>query len=259
MSTYVASILRTVEIIMSSKYLIAFTGAGISAESGVPTFRGSPDSLWSRFKPEELATPEAFLRNPRRVWEWYVWRMSIIKKAKPNDAHLGLARLEELGILKCVVTQNVDGLHSRAGSKYIIELHGNIWRVKCSNPSCNYKAILEDIPKEIPPKCPYCSSLLRPDVVWFGEPLDPEIWDRAVNEASKADAILVIGTSGVVYPAAYIPLIVKERGGKVIEVNISESGITPYADVFIKEKASKALRDIVRLCEERINARKAST
>lgn len=244
---------RAANVITHSEYLIAFTGAGISAESGVPTFRGSADSLWSRFKPEELATPEAFSRNPKRVWEWYIWRMNIIKKAKPNEAHLALARLESMGILKYIITQNVDGLHKKAGSRNVIELHGNIWRVRCSNTLCNYRGELKDIPKEIPPRCPYCGSLLRPDVVWFGEPLDPEVWSKAINEASRADVVLVIGTSGVVYPAAYIPLIVKQHGGLVIEVNVRESGITQYADIFIKERATIALRHIVRLCREELS------
>ena len=234
---------KAAELIKSSKYVIAFTGAGISAESGIPTFRGS-DGLWRRFRAEELATPEAFARDPKKVWEWYKWRMEIIRKARPNPAHLALARMEAAGILKAVITQNVDGLHTLAGSRNVIELHGNIWRVKCSNPACDFKSRLNEPPEEVPPKCPKCGSLLRPDVVWFGEPLPPDAWERAVHEASKADLVIVVGTSGIVMPAALIPTIVKDRGGKVIEVNISESAITPISDVFIKRKASEVLPKI---------------
>jgi len=236
---------KAVELIKSSKYVIAFTGAGISAESGIPTFRGS-DGLWRRFRAEELATPEAFARDPKKVWEWYKWRMGIIRKARPNPAHIALARMEAAGILKAVVTQNVDGLHTLAGSKNVIELHGNIWRIKCSNPACNFRSKLEEPPKEVPPRCPQCSSLLRPDVVWFGEPLPHNAWKKAVSEAGRADLVIVVGTSGAVMPAALIPAIVKDRGGKIIEVNISESAITPIADVFIKQRASEALPEIAR-------------
>jgi len=237
-----APLIKAARALASAKHAIAFTGAGISAESGIPTFRGSgKDSLWSKFKPEELATPEAFERNPKRVWEWYVWRMNLIRKAKPNPGHEALAKLEALGVIKAVVTQNVDGLHQRAGSRHVIELHGSIWRVKCSNPACTFKASISEPPKEIPPKCPACGHYLRPDVVWFGEPLPQDAWGEAVRLAEVSDTILVVGTSGAVYPAAYIPLIIKEGGGTVIEVNVVESSITPYADVFLKGKAGEVL------------------
>ncbi len=228
--------------LVRAKHAIVFTGAGVSAESGIPTFRGSgKDSLWSRFRPEDLATPEAFERNPRRVWEWYSWRMKLVLSARPNPAHESIARLEGLGVVKAVITQNVDGLHQRAGSRRVIELHGSLWRVKCSNPSCGFRERVSEPPKEVPPKCPLCGSYLRPDVVWFGEPLPEDAWGEAVKLAKASDAVLVVGTSGAVYPAAYIPLIVKEGGGYVIEVNIGESSITPYADVFIKGRAGEVL------------------
>jgi len=227
---------RVAEIIRSSSYVVAFTGAGVSAESGVPTFRGR-GGLWERFKPEELATPEAFRRNPRLVWEWYRWRMEIISSAKPNPAHIVLAKMEEKGLLKTLITQNVDGLHQRAGSKNVIELHGNIWRVKCIN--CEYRGRLNKPPSIIPPKCPNCNSPLRPDVVWFGEPLPRNAWEKAVTEASIADVMIVVGTSGVVMPACMIPWITKRRGGTIIEVNIKESAITPITDMFVKERAGR--------------------
>ncbi len=237
------SVARVAEVIRRSRYVIAFTGAGISAESGVPTFRGE-GGLWNRFRPEELATPEAFFRDPFRVWRWYAWRMDLIRKAKPNEAHIALAKLEEVGIVKAVITQNVDGLHQRAGSRRVIELHGNIWRVRCVNPRCSYVSKLSEPPKELPPKCPQCGSLLRPDVVWFGEPLPPRAWEEAVKEAERTDCIIVVGTSGAVMPAALIPSIVKERGGIVIEINIRESNLSYLADFLILDKASTALREI---------------
>jgi NAD-dependent deacetylase len=173
--------------------------------------------------------------------------MNLIRKAKPNPGHEALAKLEALGVIKAVVTQNVDGLHQRAGSRHVIELHGSIWRVKCSNPACTFRVSIGGPPKEVPPKCPSCGHYLRPDVVWFGEPLPQDAWGEAVSLAEASDTVLVVGTSGAVYPAAYIPLIVKERGGTVIEVNVAESSITPYADIFLKGKAGEVLPKLLEV------------
>ncbi|WP_297501660.1 NAD-dependent protein deacetylase [Thermococcus sp.] len=245
---------RVARLLASSGSTIAFTGAGISAESGIPTFRGK-DGLWKNYKAEELATPEAFGRNPKLVWDFYRWRMGLILKARPNPAHYALAELERLGILTAVITQNVDDLHREAGSKNVIELHGNIFQVRCS--SCPYREDLKEsgrleefLSMKGLPKCPECGSLLRPDVVWFGEALPRDALERAFGLAEKADIVLVIGTSGAVYPAAYIPYIVNERGGRVIEVNVERSGITPIADVFIRGKAGEVLPHIVELVRE---------
>jgi len=239
------------KILARSRFAIAFTGAGISAESGVPTFRGS-DGLWRKYRPEELATPEAFKRNPALVWEFYRWRMRKILEARPNPAHYALAELEEMGILKAVITQNVDDLHREAGTKNIIELHGNIFRVRCT--SCPYRENLkasgrvrEFVNSEDVPRCPRCGSPLRPDVVWFGEALPRDALERAFRLAEKADVVIVVGTSGLVYPAAYVPYIVKEHGGRVIEVNVERSGITPIADVFLRGKAGEILPKLVEL------------
>lgn len=241
------------KLLARSRFAIAFTGAGISAESRVPTFRGS-NGLWKTHRPEELATPEAFRRDPHLVWSFYKWRMELIGKARPNPAHYVLAELERMGILKAVITQNVDDLHREAGTKNLIELHGNIFRVRCT--SCDYKenlkesGRLEEFLKEKDlPKCPECGSLLRPDVVWFGEPLPRKAMEEAFRLAERADLVLVIGTSGVVYPAAYIPQIVKETGGKVIEVNPEESGITPIADVFLRCPAGEAMEKLMERIE----------
>ena len=232
---------KLIELIESSNYIIAFTGAGVSAESGVPTFRGK-NGLWEKYDPTKLATPEAFMENPKRVWEWYKWRMEIIAKAKPNPAHIVLAKMEEKGIVKAIITQNVDGLHQRAGAKNVVELHGNIWRVKCVNKECNYRTKLSKPPEQIPPKCPKCGNLLRPDVVWFGEPLPRRAWEHAVSEANQADLVIVVGTSGVVQPAAMIPLIVKHQGGRVVDVNIEETAYKDIADLFIKTRAGEAFK-----------------
>ncbi|WP_297551228.1 NAD-dependent protein deacetylase [Thermococcus sp.] len=242
------------KILARSRFAIAFTGAGISAESGVPTFRGF-NGLWKRYRSEELATPEAFQRDPHLVWEFYRWRMKKILGAKPNPAHYSLAELERLGIIKAVITQNVDDLHREAGTRNLIELHGNIFRVRCT--SCDYRENLKEsgrvnefVESRELPKCPRCGSLLRPDVVWFGEALPKDVLEKAFNLAERADVVVVIGTSGVVYPAAYIPYIVKEHGGKVIEVNVERSGITPIADVFLRGKAGEILPKIVELVRE---------
>ncbi len=240
-----------VEAIVSSRFLIAFTGAGVSVESGIPSFRGR-NGLWRRFKPEELATPKAFRRNPLLIWEWYRWRMEIVFNAKPNPAHKALARLESMGLLKCVITQNVDGLHRLAGSKCVVELHGSIRRIRCIG--CGYRVEIDSPPREVPPKCPLCSSLMRPDVVWFGEPLPEDEWSRALDYACRADTVLVIGTSGVVYPAAYIPYIVKEHGGVVIEVNIGDTMLTPIADYRVRGRAGEVMDEILKKVMEKLKS-----
>ncbi len=230
------------EMIAYAKSLVALTGAGVSAESGIPTFRGR-DGLWRRYKPEELATPGAFERDPRLVWEWYKWRMEMVFKARPNPAHEALAELERLGVLKCIITQNVDGLHQRAGSRCVVELHGNLWRVRCT--TCNYRSRIGEPPREIPPRCPICKGLLRPDVVWFGEPLPKVAIEHAFRLAMECDVMFVVGTSGVVLPAGLLPVTAKQHGAKIVEVNVEESAITSIADVFIKAPAGIVLPRIV--------------
>lgn len=235
-----------VEMLESSEYLVAFTGAGISADSGVPTFRGR-GGLWERYNPEDVATPEAFKRDPLRVWEWYVMRMRAMREAKPNLAHLLLAELESRGLLKAVITQNVDGLHRRAGSRNVVELHGNVWRVRCSNAACEYSASLSEPPSELPPLCPKCGNPLRPAVVWFGEPIPAHTWARAVLEAETADTMLVIGTSAVVMPAGMLPLLVKRNGGRIIEVNPEETRISSIADVVLRLRAVEFARRVAAI------------
>ena len=214
--------------------IVVFTGAGISADSGVPTFRG-PGGLWRDFKAEELATPEAFHRDPKLVWEWYEWRRGLIRDAKPNAAHEAVALLADAA----VVTQNVDNLHALAGSRDVIELHGNIFRVRCTR---EHRAHMRYEPfAEVPPHCG-CGALLRPDVVWFGESLPPHSVSRAVAAMHWADLLLVIGTSGVVYPAAGF---VSSYRGLSIEINPEASGVTSACTYAIAERAAVATPQIV--------------
>jgi len=220
--------------------IAVLTGAGISAESGIPTFRGQ-GGLWKQFRPEDLASPEAFERDPRLVWEWYDWRRRLIAGAEPNEGHRIIADMEREFEDFWLITQNVDGLHQRAGSEKVIELHGSIWKLRCT--SCSHEEMNYDVPlASLPPLCGKCGSLLRPGVVWFGESLPRDAIERAVGVSSEADVFLVVGTSAKVYPAAQLPLIAKSKGAKVIEVNPEETDLTPYADLSIREKASTGLR-----------------
>jgi NAD-dependent deacetylase len=232
-----ASLKEAADVIKSAEYFVALTGAGISKESNVPTFRGE-DGLWRNYDAMELATPSAFARNPALVWEWYTWRQGIISESSPNPAHHTLVAWERRGILKTLITQNVDGLHIRAGSVDVHEVHGNLWVLKCM--SCEYRRRL-DKPASGIPSCPECSSHLRPDVVWFGETLDPIIMSRVYTELEQTDACIVIGTSALVQPAASFPLIVKQRGGRIIEVNIEKTMLTGVADFHLSGQAGDIL------------------
>jgi NAD-dependent deacetylase len=185
------------------------TGAGISAESGIPTFRDAQSGLWARYRPEDLATPEAFERDPKLVWEWYAWRRERVKNVAPNPGHLALVELERRTGDFTLITQNVDNLHQRAGSRRIIELHGNITRVKCFERG----HAVSEWGAGTPPRCPQCDGRLRPDVVWFGENLPDGVFEQALAAAEACDVFLSIGTSALVYPAASLPMAALERGG----------------------------------------------
>jgi NAD-dependent deacetylase len=231
---------RASELISQANYLVALTGAGISSESNVPTFRGV-DGLWRNHDAEELATPHAFLQNPKLVWDWYTWRQTLIRGCSPNPAHLTLAAWEERDILKHLITQNVDDLHHRAGSRKMTQVHGDIFRLKCTR--CDHVTTLET-PEEGIPQCPECRSNLRPDVVWFGESLDSRVLDRVYKELGRADAIIIIGTSGVVQPAASFPFIVKQNAGALIEVNTEMTPLSGYVDLHVQGKAGCVLLEI---------------
>lgn len=224
------------------------TGAGISAESGIPTFRGK-DGLWKQYRPEDLATPEAFARDPVLVWSWYVWRRRIILKAQPNPAHEALVRLEQaLADRFLLITQNVDNLHRRAGNTRIVELHGNIFRERCVD--CRLTRTSEDVYNEeaLPPRCPRCGGLLRPDVVWFGEALPAHALERAfsfVAGLGPGDVFLVVGTSGQVYPAAALPHEAHRRGARVVVINLDPTPFDGFAEEVYHGRAASILPEWV--------------
>ncbi len=218
--------------------VVVLTGAGVSAESGVPTFRG-PEGLWRTFRPEDLATPEAFARDPVLVWEWYDWRRQRIANCRPNPAHRVLAEMEAALPDFTLITQNVDGLHQAAGSRRVLELHGNIWRVRCTR--CGRVGEDRRVPlPEIPPRCA-CGGLLRPDVVWFGEPLPPAVLEEAWEAAARCRWMLVVGTSALVQPAASLPVVAHRNGARLIEVNVSDTPLTPLADEVLRGPAGEVL------------------
>jgi NAD-dependent deacetylase len=234
---------RVAERLGRARNVVVLTGSGVSRESGVPTFRGEA-GLWREHRPEELATLEAFERNPELVWRWYDYRRQLIADVAPNPAHEAIARLEPVFEAFTLVTQNVDGLHARAGSTRPLELHGNIWRARCMGDQEVFE-LLENPLSEIPPRCKRCGSLLRPDVVWFGEPLPSEAYDASYEAASSCDAMLVVGTSAVVRPAASLALVAKHNGAFVIEVNINYTPISVLIDVSLIGKAGEVLPELV--------------
>ena len=217
------------------------TGAGISADSGVPTFRGA-DGLWRNFRAEDLATPEAFERDPRLVWEWYNWRRELIAMKQPNPAHIALVELERRRAdTFWLITQNVDGLHRTAGSQQLSEIHGNIWKVRCTG--CGVITENREIPLPILPTCRRCQALLRPHIVWFGESLREEDLRRCDQAIQGCDLFLVIGTSGVVYPAAGFASVAKDVGALVIEINLESTPQSDLVDLSLQGRA----KDLVPL------------
>jgi NAD-dependent deacetylase len=226
-----------------ARKIVVLTGAGVSAESGVPTFRDAQTGLWSQFKPEDLATPRAFRKNPRLVWEWYEWRRQLVRDAKPNSAHIALARMENKVAEFTLVTQNVDGLHQRAGSRNVIEIHGNITRTKCFEEDTVVSEWKDT--GDVPPKCPHCGGLLRPDVVWFEEGLPEGLAETAFKASRECDVFLCIGTSAVVYPAASLPLEALANQATVIEINPDPTPLSPKATYVLNGPAGKILPELL--------------
>lgn len=224
-----------------AKHVVVLTGAGVSAESGVPTFRGK-DGFWHNHRVEDLATPEAFQNDPRRVWEWYQWRRALIAEKMPNAAHEALAQLEKRSPVFLLITQNVDGLHGKAGSREMVELHGNIWKMRCTmceQKTENNARVLPDLPK-----CKVCEGLLRPDIVWFGEAIDRGNLERSLDACQSCDLMLVIGTSGVVQPAASFASIAKGAGAFVVEINPVPS-LSVLPEIIFACKAAELIPKIV--------------
>jgi len=241
-----------IDVMLNSRRFAVLTGAGISAESGVPTFRGQ-DGLWGKFRAEELATMDAFMANPKLVWEWYNWRRELMADVKPNPGHHALAELEALADDFTLITQNVDGLHRQAGSKAILEVHGNIHRNKCAD--CN-RVLAEDIeidPDSIP-TCERCGGRIRPDVVWFGEMLDSDILSNAFRASEAADLFFSVGTSAIVHPAASLPMMAKRCGAALVEINPERTPLTDLADFYVSAKSGEYLPDLVEQFRRRRSA-----
>ena len=232
---------RLIEELKNAKSIVFFTGAGISAESGIPTFRGK-DGIWNKLRPEELANFNAFMRNPQMVWEWYSYRKSIVHQSKPNAGPLAIVEFEKYFDQVVVVTQNVDNLHRRAGSKIVYELHGNIEKNFCVKCKKRYDEELEF--KEGIPKCS-CGGLIRPDVVWFGEFLPPVQFNLSEKAAISCDIFFIVGTSAVVYPAASLVQVARSHGACLVEVNIEETEASSTADVSLFGESGKILPQII--------------
>jgi NAD-dependent deacetylase len=227
----------------SSAHIIILTGAGVSAESGIPTFRDAQTGLWARYRPEDLATPAAFERDPALVWQWYQWRRDLISRARPNAAHLAIAGLERLTSKLTLITQNVDGLHQQAGSRDVIEFHGNIHRNRCSIEHQILDIEVHGTTK--PPRCPNCGARVRPDVVWFGESIPSHALLTANAAAVDCDLFLSVGTSSVVEPAAGLAALGRSSGAMIAEINSQETMLSPQADVSLRGNAGSVLPALV--------------
>ena len=228
-------------LLASARSIVVLTGAGISAESGVPTFRG-PGGLWRQYRPEDLATPEAFANDPALVWEWYDWRRRKIAEALPNPGHAALVALEKRAPGFTLITQNVDGLHALAGSRRVLEIHGSLWRTRCL--SCREVRERREPPDRIPPRCA-CEGLLRPDVVWFGESLPTELLERSIRAVEACDLMLVVGTSSLVQPAASMAGEALGRGKPVVEINLDPTPLSDHATHVLQGRSGEILPRIV--------------
>jgi NAD-dependent deacetylase len=231
-------------VLRAAQHIAVLTGAGVSAESGIPTFREAQTGLWAQFQPEDLATPEAFERNPGLVWDWYAWRGELVRRARPNPGHDALAEMQRRVPKLSLITQNVDGLHQRAGSTDVIELHGNLGRAKCSRENI----VIEEWAEigETPPHCPRCGANLRPDVVWFGERLPPAALEAAAQAANTCDVFFSIGTSSLVEPAASLARAAVRRGAAVVEVNPAITPLTSRATFVLQGASGEILPVLIK-------------
>ena len=240
-----------IETLKQAKGVVASTGAGISAESGIATFRQAQTGLWSRFRPEDLATPEAFERNPQRVWEWYQWRREQLHDTQPNPGHHALARMADLLKGFALITQNVDGLHQRAGSKDVIEVHGSIVRNMCHRTHLEVELTQLADSQGSPPRSPHHpEGLVRPAVVWFGEALPGAALEAAIQASSRCEVFLSIGTSSLVQPAASLAGLARKAGSLLVEINPESTPLSPHADIVLQGKSGEILPRILELLEQ---------
>jgi NAD-dependent deacetylase len=246
-----AQIQTAAEQISKAQRVVVLTGAGASRESGLATYRDDPlEGLWAKFDPKELATPAAFRKNPKLVWDWYAYRRNVASQVEPNRAHLAIAKLESLVPQVVVVTQNVDRLHTRGGSTDVIELHGSIMELKCFDDCQGDPTLLDDaalgVERDGVPTCPHCGAFARPNVVWFTEYLSTTKLERARDLCQDCDVMLVVGTSGVVQPAASLPYYAKRWGSSyLIDINPNEDEIAAIADLYLQGTAGDVLSGIV--------------
>lgn len=241
-------IAKAAEYLLSSRHTVALTGAGISVESGIPPFRG-PGSLWEKFDPMEYAHINAFLKDPEKIWKTLIAEMrDVLMNASPNAGHFGLARLEELSLMGTVITQNIDGLHQKAGSTDVIEFHGNFAWLSCLE--CGIRREITQVNAvDIPPRCD-CGGIFRPDCVFFGELIPPEALDRSQQASARCDVMLVVGTSATVQPAAYMPVIARQRGAVIIEINPEPTPLTgTTSQVLVQGKAGEVMNELVSAVE----------
>lgn len=230
------------EMLGKAQRVAVLTGAGISAESGIPTFRG-PGGLWKQYRPEELATPEAFARDPLLVWEWYDWRRGLVAEAQPNPGHIALKVLEDRTPSFALITQNVDGLHERAGSRNVIPLHGDLWTLRCIACGRSTQNRQPHLP-QLPPFCE-CGGMQRPGVVWFGEALPQDQWEKALDATGHSDLFLVVGTAAVVMPAGGLIRIAQSKGASVIEINAEETWFSASANLALRGPAGTILPQLL--------------
>ena len=231
-----------IDKLKDSKKIVFVTGAGISQESGIPTFRGT-DGLWRKYDPMQLATIDAFYDDPKLVWEWYEDRRKNILQAQPNPGHSAIAELEKFKEVT-VLNQNIDGLHQRSGSTRVLELHGSIIRIKCTK--CDFKDNIPNSFDSLPPKCNSCNNILRPDVVWFGEPLPQDVWNEAILEANSCDIMIIAGTSLVVSPANTLPVYAKQNNALLVEINPEETIMSSEMDLSLKMTSAEALPKLIK-------------
>lgn len=249
------AIRRAARLLLSARYVMALTGAGISVESGIPPFRG-PGGLWTKYGEPPMNGYQLFLKDPKKAWEERLSPKGPSKEiwgtlglAEPNRGHQALVDLEHMGIVRCLITQNVDNLHRRAGSRHVVEIHGNYTLIRCL--ACNSRFPAAEVPlHRLPPHCPKCDGMLKSDTVSFGEPIPPDALEKCFSETQLCDCFIVAGTSATVYPAASFPLTVRDKGGTLIEVNLYESEITPLCTVSLRGPSAEVLPKLVAAVKE---------